>query len=562
MTSSPETASRRLLSVGYALALLYLIAGVAAMWWLSPRVPYADAWRFLGHFLQAPFPYDILAPDNGHHEVLPNAVRVLELHAFAAQQWLQVIVGIALALATVIVFARDIRRIADVRTKAATLLAVVLGLFWLGNIRALAHGNESVHAYCVTLFLAIGLHALSKARTGRGGLVDAALAAACGLAAAFSFGSGIACFAAFAAVLLLQRAPWRQCVVLAMGLAATLALLLLDGGTGASIAFAPLRQGDMLLRWLSGPFVYAAWPLVDPQIASQLPVALARAPAQAVAQAYEGAFGPVLLARWPQLLFGLAGLGWLAALAWRAWCERGSAPATALMGIGLACFAAAVGTMIATVRLDYFSAHPEQLLAPRYVVWSSLFWGGLLLATAAQARRPARALVATVLVAIALLPSQLWMARLGGNMQAVAEQTGLAAAVGIVEPELPLGETVFEDLEAALPPAREAGVAVFAWPETRWLGRKPEADALHLLAAREVEVTVVDNRLGALERGRRVRFTLDDAPPTDRLLLVDEDGTVRGLAMRDRAGDRWIGWMRGAGAQGVTPRVATSAALR
>src|SRR3546814_18503167 len=72
----------------------------------------------------------------------------------------------------------------------------------------------------------------------------------------------------------------------------------------------------MLLRWLSGPFVYAAWPLLDPQIASQLPVAAARVPAQAVAQAYEGAFGSVLLARWPQLLFGLAGLGWLAALGW------------------------------------------------------------------------------------------------------------------------------------------------------------------------------------------------------------------------------------------------------
>src|SRR3546814_14150112 len=74
----------------------------------------------------------------------------------------------------------------DSRAKAAALLARVLGVSWLGNIRALAHGNESVHAYCVTLFLAIGLHALSKARTGRGGIVDAALAAACGLAAAFS----------------------------------------------------------------------------------------------------------------------------------------------------------------------------------------------------------------------------------------------------------------------------------------------------------------------------------------------------------------------------------------
>ena len=375
-------------------------------------------------------------------------------------------------------------------------------------------------------------------------MVDAALAAACGLAAAFSFGSGIACFAGFAAVLALRRAPWPQWVALVAGLLLTLVLLRLDGGNAALPVIAPMRQGEALLRWLAGPFVYAAWPLLDPQLATQVPVAAARMPAQAIAGAYEGAFGQVMLARWPHLLLGLAGLAWLAVLARRAWRER--APA-ALAGIGLACFAAAVGAMIAVVRIDYFSVHPEQLLAPRYVVWSSLFWAGLLLATAAQARRPARALVAAVLVAIALLPSQLWMARLGGNMQAVAEQTGLAAAVGIVEPELPLGETVFENLEAALPPAREAGVAVFAWPETRWLGRKPEADALHLLAAREVEVTVVDNRLGALERGRRVRFTLDDAPPADRLLLLDEDGTVRGLAMRDRAGDRWIGWMRGSG---------------
>src|SRR5690606_24141094 len=137
-------------------------------------------------------------------------------------------------------------------------------------------GNESVHAYCVTLFLAIGLHTLAKARSGRGGTANAALAAACGLAAAFSFGSGIACFVAFAAVLLLLRAPWRQWAVLGAGLVVTLLLLQVDGGTGASIALAPMRQGDMLLRWLSGPFVYAAWPLLDPQIASQLPVAAAR----------------------------------------------------------------------------------------------------------------------------------------------------------------------------------------------------------------------------------------------------------------------------------------------
>jgi hypothetical protein len=556
MAQSPDGVRRHLVPLARGLTLLYLLAGVAAMWWLAPRVPYADGWRFLGHFLQAPFPHDILAPDNGHHEVLPNAVRVLELHAFAAQQWLQVGVGIALALATVAVFWRGIRGLAGAPARSAALLAVVLGVFWLGNIRVLAHGNESVHAYCVTLFLAVGLHVLCRARVGRAGVVDAALAAACGLAAAFCFGSGIACFAGFAAVLALRRAPSPQWVALVAGLVLTLLLLRMDGGSGTLPGFAPLRQGDMLLRWLAGPFVYAAWPLLDPQLAAQVPVAAARMPAQAVAQAYESAFGPVLLGRWPQWLFGLAGLAWLAVLGVRAWRDR--APA-ALVGIGLACFASAVGAMIALVRLDYFSAHPDQLLAPRYVVWSSLFWAGLLLATAAQARRPARVLALAVLVAGALLPSQLWMAKLGGGMHAVAEQAGLAAAIGVVDPSLSLGETVPGELAAALPPARTARVAVFAWPETQWLGRRPPADALRMLAARDVEVAIIENRIAPRAPGRRVRFGLDDAPGK-RVLLLDGDGSVRGLAMRDRERGRWIGWMQGSGVpDGVAPRVAVAA---
>src|SRR5690606_18498476 len=118
---SVTTPSPRLRKFAGALTLFYLLIGVAAMWWLAPRVPYADGWRFLGHFLQAPFPQDILAPDNGHHEVLPNAVRVLELHAFAAGQWLQVAVGIALALATVLVLRTNLRGLPDAAARGAGL---------------------------------------------------------------------------------------------------------------------------------------------------------------------------------------------------------------------------------------------------------------------------------------------------------------------------------------------------------------------------------------------------------------------------------------------------------
>src|SRR3546814_13947184 len=102
--------------------------------------------------------------------------------------------------------------------------------------------TSAIQPSCHPLSLHAALPVFVDAATGRGGRVVAALAAACELAAPCAFGRGIACFVALAALLLLRRAPWRQWAVLAAGLAATLVLLRLDGGTGASIAFADRKS--------------------------------------------------------------------------------------------------------------------------------------------------------------------------------------------------------------------------------------------------------------------------------------------------------------------------------
>src|SRR5690606_29921757 len=112
--------------------------------------------------------------------------------------------------------------------------------------------NESVHAYGVTLFLAAGLCALVR-EPGADGRARVAFASLCGLGAAFSFGSGIAAFAAFAAVLLLRRAGRGEWFVLGAGLAGTLLLLRWNGGTVPAPQFDPLRVPGMLGRWLGGP---------------------------------------------------------------------------------------------------------------------------------------------------------------------------------------------------------------------------------------------------------------------------------------------------------------------
>lgn len=505
----------------------------------APKVPYADQWRFQAHLLSTPFPQSVVNADNGHHELLPSLVRLAELHWLHGGQWLQIGTGIVLLLATLALGWRQLAALPASQRHAAWL-ALLLGLCWLGNQRALGHGNETVHAYSVTALLLAGLQVLGqRLRPGAGA---AGIAALCGLAAAFSFGSGIATFAAFFPMLWLTRARPAAWATLSLGLVLTLAALQLTGDSAGALAFAPLSWISSWLRWLAGPWIHAAWPALDPALAERLPPALGALLAP-VASAYEGRFGPVMLAWFPHIPIALAGLASLAWLLLKAWLAPQTPPAPAQrLGIGIALFAAAIGALVAVVRDAYFQTYPDQLLAPRYLVWSSLFWAGLLLAAMARASSPRRALSLVLAVAVVLLPSQLWTARLAGSMRQVAAHVAAAAAVGVVDRAAPRGENVPAEIATALPLQRQAQVEMFAWPQARWLGRTPPSQPL---AVRDLQVEAVDNLLET--PARRVRFATGAAGGDARLLLVDADGVARGLAVPDPGAgtDRWIGWMEG-----------------
>lgn len=537
------------LSVGLAWALVLVYgAGALLVMWRAPRVPYADGWRFLGNFASGSFPGNVFRADNGHYEVLPNAVRVAEMYLLGANQALQVAVGIALLLASIGLGWLLLRRLRSPQLRAAGLLVLVVGLCWLGNVRALAHGNETVHAYAVTLFLLLGVHVLIR-RQRPPTCADAALASLCGLLAALSFGSGIAVFVSFVAIAMLRRGSWRVTGVLC-GSAVLVFVLLRAGGGGAGLpAFAPLQQLDIALRWLAAPWLYTVWPAVDPAIAGQVPVPQLQALLGRTAHGWESLFGPATLSRWPHAAIGAVGVAGLLWSSFRCW-RKGQADSHArLLGLALAWFALAVGGMAATVRMPYFETHPEQIVATRYLVWSSLFWAGLGISAVAAASRQARALTVVLVVAVALLPSQVWMFQMAESLRRAADQTAVAAAVGVLDPQLETGETVPAELAVALPPLREMGTTVFAWPETRALGAPLPAAAV-AVPVRQLEVERVDNLLG--EPGRRVRMQAG-VEEAGRLLLVDPDGIVRGLAIpRAGAGEGdWIGWMQGGGTAGA-----------
>jgi hypothetical protein len=524
------------MAVACAIATLAVLGfGLFAML-QSPQVPYADAWRFLAHFLSEPFPRSVLGADNGHMELFPDLVRVAELQWMAADQRLQTAVGLLLALASWAIALRWLRQQALDSTQFwAIALVLALGLFWLGNFRALMHANETVHAYAVTLGLFAGAR-----MAWRGGITAATLAAGCAVFASLSFGSGLAVFPALLLVLALRRAPWREWLPMCAALLGVLLLMLaLRDGTAGSVAAPTLPVLlESLLRWLGGPPLFASWPLWDPDLATRVPTRALRALLEPVATGYVERAGPVMLARWPHLAWGLLGVigfGWAL---WRAWRGRGALPA---LGAATAAFALCVGAMIVLVRAAYFVEHADQLLAPRYLVWSSLFWVGLALVLI-DAIQPRRAAAWALFGFALLLPSQMWMFKLGQGQRETAERVALAAAVGVLDPALPMGENVPADLRAAVPLLWKHQASVFAWRETRQLEQPATADRGGWVEVVELNVRSVDNLLG--EPGRRVEFAASGAD-AQRLLLIDPDGSVRGLAQRERDG-RWLGWMRGA----------------
>jgi hypothetical protein len=522
-----------------ALALAYAAIGLAMMVFASPKVPYADPWRFLATFLENPFPANVLAADNGHRELFPNLVRFAELKWFDANQWLQIGTAITLALIAIPTLVRSWRRLdRDIRTPATVL--VFICVFWLGNDCKLAHGNESVDLFLVLLCLVSGLRCVAglprEAGSGR-----AWLASTAGLIATLTFGSGIACFAGFAAVLATQRAPWRHWLPILVGMVSALAVLLLGGGGArATIGIAPFEQLDLLLRWLGAPFVWALSPLLDSAHAARMPFEFLRTPLGAIATPLEHAFGPHLAARWPTAAFGGAGLLWLLVSTWRRW--RAPCRQEERFALGLAWFGCSVGVLVVAVRLYYFREHPDQMTSQRYVPWCMMFWAGLMLSyMLREGPSPRRTTWLALGVALLLAPSQVWTGRYAWKQLHTAEITALGAATGVLDSEFDLIETTRKDLLHGVPLLRDAGTSVFAWPETRLLGTQAAA-ALTPVALREVRVQPVQNLFGPA--GCSVAFHADDAPG-HRLVLLDAAGTACGLATRVGLESEWYGWLRG-----------------
>lgn len=533
-SQQPE-AEPRMRHALWLVAAVYAGIGLVMMLVASPKVPYADPWRFLATFLEQPFPDNILIADNGHREILPSLVRLVELHWFSANQWLQIVIGMVLAVVTVRWLWRALYCDSPtIRATSACILAV--GLFWLGNSRKLSHGTESVTFFIVLLCLIQGLRCLTGEHPRRG--LHAGLAA---LLASVTFGSGAACFGAFLVIMWLRREQLRQYVPMLL-LAGVGAAALMTNNHGALLTeeIELWTHVDQLLRFLGAPFVWALSPLLDVAHADRQPFEPLRAVLHPIAVAAQGSFGASMTARWPATLFGAIAVLWLAAQSLAARRYQEPQPRR-LFALGIAWFGFGVGLLVIIARCRFFLANQDQIVTQRYLPWTMLLWMGLWLTFVQRSARSARCKVLTVLfAAAAFAPSQVWTGRYAFRRQIAANQTAIAAAVEVVDRDFDLVETTKQDLLQSQPLLRDAGKTVWSWPTVQLLG-KPMPAGARALTADHIEVLPADNLFA--RSGCSVQFVVDSNQ--ELLLLVDPAGVVQGLAMPASQATHWIGWFRG-----------------
>lgn len=544
--------ARRPISIAFALAALaYLLTALVAIANFALRYPAFDQYRLYPLYLGLPFPQNALQLENGHRPILPALVRLAEIRWFDANQQLQVATGIAAALLALALIGWTIVRERSVpplvRTSACAL--AVLALFWLGNARMLMHGNESVHAYFVVLFGVTAMLAVDRARSRRPA-VCMLLACLCCVAATFSFGTGMASFAAVLLLGAVLRLRLRELSVPAITLALTATIYLVvlpgDGGVRNSLHVDPLGNLAVLARWLSAPWMQA-WlghgdaPLSESMQSSLLQTAMGR-PLVASARWLDSLFGSQGMMTWG-VLIGAAGIAAFAYLLLRAWQGGRDIGTMRLLGLGLAAFAVCAGGIVCLARLQAFGQSPEQVFADRYLPWSCLFWLGLALQALAGLRlrsgwRTLAFVASTGCVLLLFLPSHRAFAGWSATVHRHIQQSAVAAQLGIWDakrfPDDP--DASRANVLDTLDRLRARHLSMFAEPAAALLQPGAwRAPAEHPPALEDASARIVRGFDDPLS-GRRVAAfegwmpRLDGRPRDPLLVVVDSGGTLRGLA--------------------------------
>ena len=507
-----------------------------------------DQFRSYTFYLGMPFPENVLMMENGHRPIIPALLRVLEIHAFSANQFLQIAFGTVCATLTASAIAITAWREtdSDATVRAAGVLLALTGIFWLGNARMLLHGTESEHVYLVMLCALSGALMVRRAVADDRASWMVGAAVACTVAT-FTFAAGIALYPTFLLLGWLLEARWRHLLIIVAVAALCLVLYLLllpgDGGVRSSLDIRPLDSLIVAARWLASPWITGWLGFADPQthqlvLGTSLGLAMKHS---------ANLLQELLNLQWKTTgasLVGMTGLVVAVASIVIKGFRRGPMTATQTLAFALMMFAAATAVIIAIGRLDYLDRVPEQVFADRYLVWPCLFWMGiglLLLSVANKQHAFLRIglLVFACLLPVALFPFQQYGAGWGASVYRNNQASAAAAMSDLFDDRLFItnDDATLEQRLLSYQLLRERQLGPFRFAGTRALGQvlaaEPLAESDDLGVHVQDLIVVTDARdaragarfEGVVETG--IRAIRDRGP----LAVIDPDRRIVGYAM-------------------------------
>jgi len=528
-------------------AAFYFVTTLVAIANFAWRQPMFDQWVMYQPLLTLPFPDDIIQLANGHRPIIPNLVRLAEIHWFSANQMLQISVGTSCAVLTLVLVLTTVwrERGLSVASRSAMTLVATLGVFWLANVRMLLHGNESLHVYIPTLMVAAACLWTYQAKQ-RQSLYLYALATGACVVAMFSFGSGVAAFAAIVVLAIALRLPWRWLLLPGVTLIVCVVVYarVLPGGEGirGMIALRPLDSLLWSARWLSAPWVNGWLGFSDPPLYRWMGAEDHILPLAVRSSALLATNATGLEWRTLSTWIGLAGI-----FAFGACCvtrifssRRPDRLETVTFGFGV--FALAVAGVIGFGRLDYLEQNADQVYADRYLVWPSLFWMSVALLVILSTQRNGKAIARfgayafCAALPLLLLVSHSAQAIWGAVVFRIGQQTAASLRSGIYDAEhFPGPRETQDSAREQIGTLREHRMAMFAdnaWERigTHWSGS--------LASSRDVVAEAhwlppVTNSTDSPRPAGHVEGWVTNGiaviQPQQHLALLSDNGTIAGL---------------------------------
>ena len=510
---------------------VFLLSGVVYLYLgRVSLMAYTDLWRLYAFSLNHTWLESALPKQpNGHSKFFPSFIWLANLRFFHGDERIVFFAGLALLFITVLLLLIPVWRDQTISLTAKTVctLVVILGNFWMGRASITANGGFNCEDSLAMDGAALAF--LLIAETGRPWRTIPIVVCA-GFLASFSFGTGLAIWPTLLLLAWCLRLARRTIVVL--GISALVAAVIYEM-LPVLPSFGMLEESEFslgnpmgalteLCRLVGSPALYtiAGWR------GAKMLTDLGQSSSIAL---WSGVTGLTLagIVVIPRVLHRDLGKSRLENI-----------------GLSLLIFNIFALALIAAGRSRYFSVEPFEVISPRYLFWSSLFWTSLILLGIKRAEHLQRGRWPTLLlpfvIAIFAWPAhyQAWflckIAQIWGDKDATALINGAVEdqRIQMIPPEI---KQVFKERIHEASQLRARHLDVFADGLQDWIG------------LREADVFGTRHRPEGLRGKSRIDALgqCDNGAPAARvtgqaskhggaipraLLIVDSNGVIRGVA--------------------------------